>query len=90
MNDEKLVKVKIVELPSTQLKSGLKAFQLVDEDTGEKGGLIDEGVTIGENVWIDLDCQVLSFNDSRVYLEKNVVLRGKSKVMAYRSDRYNI
>lgn len=86
MNDEKLVKVKIVELPSTQLKSGLKAFQLVDEDTGEKGGLIDEGVTIGENVWIDLDCQVLSFNDSRVYLEKNVVLRGKSKVMAYRSD----
>lgn len=85
MNDEKLVKVKIVELPGTQLKSGLKAFQLVDEDTGEKGGLIDEGVTIGENVWIDLGCQVLTFDGSRVFL-KNVVLKGKSKVLAYRSN----
>ena len=85
MNDEKLVIVKIVELPGTQLKSGLKALQLVDEDTGEKGGLIDEGVTIGENVWIDLGCQVLTFDGSRIFL-KNVVLKGKSKVVAYRSD----
>lgn len=84
--EKKIRKVKLIELPGTNLKSGLMAYQLVDEETGEKGGLIDEGVIIGENVWVEEGSQVITFYGSRVALMKDVVIEGKSKIMAFRSD----
>ena len=84
--EKKIRKVELIELPGTNLKSGLMTYQLVDEETGEKGGLIDEGVTIGENVWVEEGSKVITFYGSRVALMKDVVIEGKSKIMAFRSD----
>lgn len=58
-------------------KNGMERFRLIDKLTGQPGGLVSKGVTIGPGVWVPFDSRI----DNRGY-EKGVklIISGNTRI----------